>query len=101
MRYYDKACVGKIIGVDPSLRKQRLAQQRIDRARLDVELVGLSAETLPFAEASFDSILMTYTLCSIPDPVATLTEMRRVLAPGAKLIFCEHGRAPDDSVRRW
>ena len=101
MRYYDKLCVGKIIGVDPSLRKQRLAQQRIDRARLDVELVGLSAETLPFAEASFDSILMTYTLCSIPDPVATLAEMRRVLAPGAKLIFCEHGRAPDDSVRRW
>ena len=78
-----------------------LALKRIKRAGLNVELVGLSAETIPFADASFDSVVITYTLCSIPDPVAALKEMRRVLAPGGMLIFCEHGRAPDESVRRW
>src|SRR5665811_2339080 len=71
------------------------------RAGLEVELIGLSAEEIPFADASFDSVLVTYTLCSIGDPVAALREMRRVLAPNGRLIFCEHGRAPDANVRRW
>lgn len=101
MPHYDKARVHKIVGVDPALRMHGLAKKRIARAGLDVELVGLSAEMLPLADASFDSILMTYTLCSIADPGAALREMRRVLRPGGQLIFCEHGRAPDASVRRW
>ncbi len=101
MQYYDKSRVGKIIGLDPAIQLHRLALKRIDRAGLEVELVGLSAESIPFADASFDSVMITYTLCSIRDPVAALKEMRRVLAPGGKLIFCEHGRAPDESVRRW
>lgn len=101
MAHYDKARVNKIVGVDPALRMHRLAKKRIARAGLDVELVGLAAEQLPLDDASFDSVLCTYTLCTIPDPVAALKEMRRVLKPGARLIFCEHGRAPDDSVRKW
>lgn len=101
MPHYDKSRVSAIVGVDPALRMHALARRRIARAGLRVELVGLSAETLPLADASFDSILMTYTLCSIADPAAALGEMRRVLAPGGQLIFCEHGRAPDASVRHW
>ncbi|HXG28846.1 MAG TPA: class I SAM-dependent methyltransferase [Nevskiales bacterium] len=99
--HYDKTRVHGIVGVDPALRMHRLAQKRIARAGLNVELIGLEAEKLPIADRSFDSIVCTYTLCTIPDPVAALKEMRRVLKPGGKLIFCEHGRAPEESVRRW
>lgn len=99
--HYDKSRVGKITGLDPALRMQPLARRRIARAGLNVELLGLSAECIPADDASFDCVLVTYTLCTIPDPAAALKEMRRVLAPGGRLIFCEHGRAPDESVRRW
>lgn len=99
--YYDKSRVSAIVGVDPALDMHRLARKRMQRAGLSVELVGLSAERIPFEDASFDTVLVTYSLCSIPDPVAALKEMRRMLKPGAKLVFCEHGAAPDASVRRW
>lgn len=101
MPHYVKANVGKIVGLDPAMQMHRLARKRIKLAGLDVELMGISAEKIPRADASFDSVVLTYTLCSIVDPVAALQEMRRVLAPGGRLIFCEHGRAPDESVRRW
>jgi len=64
-------------------------------------LMGLSAEQLPTPDASFDTLVCTYTLCTIPDAAQALREMRRVLVPGGKLLFCEHGRAPDENVRRW
>jgi len=99
--YYDKTKIGHIVGLDPALEMHKLARKRMREAGLEIELVGLSAERIPFDDASFDCVLMTYTLCSIPDPVAALKEMARVLKPGAPLIFCEHGRAPDASVRRW
>jgi ubiquinone/menaquinone biosynthesis C-methylase UbiE len=101
MPHYDKSKVEKIIGLDPALNMHRLARKRIVRAGLPVELVGLSAEKIPLDDASIDTVVVTYTLCTIPDPVAALKEMRRVLASGGKLLFCEHGRAPDESVRRW
>lgn len=101
MRHYDRSRVAKIVGLDPAMPMHRLARKRIARAGLDVELVGLSAEKIPFDDASFDSVLLTYTLCSIRDPVAALREMRRVLTPAGRLAFCEHGRAPDAAVRRW
>ncbi len=101
MRHYDKSRVQKIVGLDPALQMHRLAKKRIARAGLDVELIGLSAETIPQDDASFDTVVCTYTLCTIPDPNAALQEMRRVLKPGGKLLFCEHGRAPDENVRRW
>ena len=101
LRHYDKSRVQSITGLDPALDMHRLAKKRMRKAGLAVELIGLAAEQIPFDAASFDSVVCTYTLCSIPDPVAALKEMRRVLKPGAPLIFCEHGRAPDESVRRW
>ena len=101
MPYYDKSRVAAIVGLDPSPGMRRRAEQRIAEAGLAVEFVGLSAEKIPLPDAAFDSVLITYTLCSIPDPVAALEEMRRVLKPDGRLIYCEHGRAPDESVRRW
>lgn len=101
MPFYDAARVRSIIGVEPSLRMHRLAMRRIRRAGIEVELVGLSAERLPVADASFDTVVSTYTLCTIPDPLTALKELRRVLAPGGKLLFSEHGRAPDVNVSAW
>jgi ubiquinone/menaquinone biosynthesis C-methylase UbiE len=101
LAYYDKTKVRTIVGLDPALEMHRLARKRMKKAGLQVELSGLSAERVPFQSGAFDTVVVTYTLCSIPDPVAALGEMRRMLAPNGKLIFCEHGLAPDASVRRW
>ncbi len=101
MPFYDRAKVRYIIGVDPALQMHRLAAKRIGRAGLDVELVGVTGETIPLEDASIDTVVTTYTLCTIPDPLVALREMHRVLAPGGRLLFCEHGRAPDENVRRW
>jgi ubiquinone/menaquinone biosynthesis C-methylase UbiE len=101
LEHYDPSRVQKLVGLDPSPEMHRLARKRMARAGLDVELVTLSAEQIPFEAGSFDTVLVTYSLCTIPDPVAALREMRRVLKPDGRLIFCEHGKAPDESVRRW
>ena len=99
--FYDRARVRSIVGVDPALRMHRLALRRIRESGLSVELIGLSAETLVAEDASFDTVVSTYTLCTIPDPLSALREMRRVLVPGGKLLFSEHGRAPDANVLKW
>lgn len=99
--HYERSRVEKIVGLDPALRMHRLAGRRIARAGLSVELVGLSAERIPFDDGRFDTVLLTYTLCSIPDPVSALREMRRVLKPEGRLLFSEHGHAPDAGVARW
>ncbi|CAG0941376.1 MAG: Ubiquinone/menaquinone biosynthesis C-methyltransferase UbiE [Rhodocyclaceae bacterium] len=99
--FYDTSRVSGIVGVEPSLRMHRLALSRSRAAQLPVEIVGIGAERLPLADHAFDTVVSTYTLCTIPDPVAALREVRRVLAPGGRLLFSEHGRAPDERVRKW
>lgn len=99
--YYDRSQVSQVVGVDPALRMHHLAEKRIRLAGLPVELIGLSAEKLPVPDASFDTVVCTYTLCTIPDPAAALAEMKRVLTPGGRLLFSEHGLAPDADVARW
>jgi len=99
--FYDRARVNAIVGVDPALHLHRLALKRSHQAGIAVELVGISAERLPIADASFDTVVSTFTLCTIADPVAALKEVRRALVPGGKLLFCEHGRAPDENVLKW
>lgn len=99
--FYDPQRVTRLVGVDPALQMHRLAQKRSQKAGIPIALMGLSAEQLPTADASFDTVVCTYTLCSIPDPLQALREMRRVLVAGGQLLFCEHGRAPDANVRRW
>ena len=99
--FYDRSKLTQLVGVDPALQMHRLAQRRSQKAGIDVELVGLSAERLPLPDDSFDTVVCTYTLCSIPDPAAALHEVRRVLKPGGQFLFCEHGRAPDASLAQW
>lgn len=101
IRHYDKQRVTHITGLDPALQMHPLALERIAKVGLSVDLVGLSAEKIPLPDASFDTVLITYTLCTIPDAHSALQEMLRVLKPGGKLLFCEHGHAPDASVARW
>ena len=93
--------VTKVIGVDPSHTSARLARTRIAAAPFPVELIGLTAETIPVADASVDAIVSTFTLCTIPDVAAALLEMRRALRPGGRFHFVEHGHAEDPGVVRW
>jgi ubiquinone/menaquinone biosynthesis C-methylase UbiE len=79
----------------------RLARRRIARAPFPVELVPLAGEQLDAADGSFDSVVCTFTLCTIGDPLAALGQMRRVLAPGGCLFFVEHGRSDEPRVQRW
>jgi ubiquinone/menaquinone biosynthesis C-methylase UbiE len=99
--FYDRARVTSLVGIEPGLAMHRLALRRGRLAGIDVELVGVSAERIPVANASFDTVVSTYALCSIPDPVAALRELKRALVPGGTLLFSEHGRAPDARVLKW
>lgn len=93
--------VRRLHAVDPSVGGARLATTRISESPVPVELAGLDGQDLPFPDASMDAALSTWTLCSIPDAGRALREVRRVLRPGGRLHFVEHGRAPDEGVRRW
>ena len=99
--FYDRAKLGSLCGLDPAAQMHRLARKRAAQAGLAVELLDLPAEKIPVADASFDTVVTTFTLCTIPDAAQALSEMRRVLKPDGRLLFCEHGLAPDEGVRRW
>ena len=101
LEHYDKAKLAALHGLDPAESMSKLARTRMAKAGLDVELITLSAEEIPVDDASYDTVVCTFTLCTIPDPIKALGEMRRVLKPGGELLFSEHGLAPDDSVARW
>ena len=95
------SAVHRVYAIDPSMGLLHMARNRIAEARLPVSLIRTSAEQLPFADAIFDTIIMTWTLCSIRNPVGALIEMRRILKPGGKLLFVEHGLSPEPRVGRW
>jgi SAM-dependent methyltransferase len=99
--FYDAARVDRLIGLDPSEESWALAGERAAHLDFDVEFIGLPGEEIPLETASVDTVLVTYALCTIPDPVSALQGMARVLRPGGELIFCEHGKAPDAGVRKW
>lgn len=101
LAHYDPQVVTAFYGLDPAVQMHRLARRRASEAGLDVTLVELPAERINLPDASFDTVVTTFTLCSIPEPLAALREMRRVLKPDGRLLYCEHGRAPDASVRAW
>ena len=99
--YYDREKVRRIFGLEPSLGMRRKAEPLVARSGLDVEFIDLPGEEIPLESNSVDTVLVTYSLCTIEDAVTALEGMRRVLKPGGRLLYCEHGRAPDPGVRRW
>ncbi|QTN47107.1 class I SAM-dependent methyltransferase [Ectopseudomonas mendocina] len=101
LSFYDPQRVEVVVGVDPSAEMHALARERAARCQVPVEMIALELGQIQAAEASFDDIVCTFTLCTIPDAIAALREMRRVLKPGGRLLFCEHGLAPDLPVVRW
>lgn len=101
LEHYDPARVSSIYGVDPAAEMQALARKRAAGIGIPVQTVPLVVEQIGAEDASFDSVVCTFTLCTIPDGISALREMRRVLKPGGELLFCEHGLAPDAGVRDW
>ncbi len=98
---YDPIKVEFVWGLDPSAQLRAMAKRRASKVQFKVEFIGLSGEEIPLDSNSADTVLVTYTLCTIPDVLLALDGMRRVLRRGGELIFCEHGLAPDEDVRRW
>ena len=99
--YYDRARVRRIWGLEPSDGMRRLASDAIRRVPLEVELIDLPGEDIPLEDNSVDTVLVTYTLCTIPEAERALEGIRRVLKPEGELLYCEHGKAPDPGVLKW
>jgi ubiquinone/menaquinone biosynthesis C-methylase UbiE len=94
--------VRRVYGVEPSAELQKMARKRMASQAAKVEFLSQSAEDdLPLSDMNIDTVVMTWTLCSIPDPLKALRQMKRVLKPNGYLIFIEHGRAPDARVAAW
>ncbi len=99
--YYDPEKVERVIGLDPAEEMLSYARRKSATLPFTVEYLALEGERIPLDRHSVDTVLVTYTLCTIADAIGALEGMRAVLKPGGRLIFCEHGRAPDEAVRRW
>ena len=99
--FYDPARVTRVLGLDPSVELWRLGAARRDAAPVPVDFLQAPAEAVPLPAASVDTVVVTYTLCTLPDVAGALAEARRVLRENGELLFCEHGAAPDPGVRRW
>ncbi len=93
--------VSHLFALEPSAQLTKMARRKIKRLRLPVEFLANSAEAIPLPDHSVDTVVTTWTLCTIPDPVKALQEVRRVLKPDGLLIFVEHGRAPEPKVVAW
>lgn len=100
LAHYRRERVAMLTGIDPGALRRR-TEKRARKARIPLELLPLSAEAIPAEAESFDTVISTFTLCSIPQIDRALAEMRRVLKPGGRFLYLEHGAAPDPGVRRW
>jgi ubiquinone/menaquinone biosynthesis C-methylase UbiE len=100
-KYYNTQTIEHLFALDPSNEMWSLARKQLTSNQINVEFIKGYAEEIPLSDQSIDSIVITFTLCTIRDVDSALSEMRRVLKPTGKLIFCEHGTAPDAPVRRW
>ena len=93
--------VERVYAIDPAELGQKLAADRIAASSVDVQFIGLDGQSIPLEDDSCDAGLSTFTLCTIPDAGQALSELRRVIKPGGKLHFLEHGHAPTDGVATW
>jgi SAM-dependent methyltransferase len=101
LAFYDPGKVASVTGVDPAPQLRAAAEAAPRDPRLSVTVEDGTAEALPFEDKSFDTVVCTFTLCSVHTPAAALAEARRVLRPSGALLFCEHGLAPDAGVAKW
>lgn len=101
LAFYDPDKVESVTGVDPAPELRAIAQAAPRDARLAVNVENGTAEALPFEDASFDCVVCTFTLCSVQTPARALAEARRVLKPGGRFLYCEHGLAPEPDVQKW
>jgi ubiquinone/menaquinone biosynthesis C-methylase UbiE len=99
--FYDAQRVTKLWGLEPSAEMRALAKPAVERVPFEFEFLDLPGDEIPLEDQSVDSVVVTYALCTIPDTQTALRGMARVLRPGGRLIFCEHGAAPDPRVRKW
>ncbi len=101
IQHYDPSKVEKLWGLEPSHGMRKRAADRIEAAPFELEWLDLPGEEIPLDDHSMDTVVLTYTLCTIPGWAAALAQMKRVLKPGGRLLFSEHGLAPDEAVQRW
>jgi SAM-dependent methyltransferase len=99
--HYDPARVTNVYALEPNPGMLRRAEEQQRQAEVKIEFLDLPGERIPLADASVDTVVSTFTLCTIPGVVEAIQGVRRVLKPGGKLIFFEHGLAPDPAVQRW
>ncbi|PHN03231.1 class I SAM-dependent methyltransferase [Flavilitoribacter nigricans] len=99
--FYDAKKVQSVVGIDPSEATWRQHDIDLHSLPFAFEFIAAPAESIPVEDGIFDTIVTTYTLCTIPDYEQAFAEFRRVLKPGGQLLFCEHGRAPDTGVAKW
>ena len=99
--YYNRNNVRSLSGVDPSAELLARAKLALESKGMTANFIPGIAEALPFTNNSFDCVVTTFTLCSVQDPHAALSEAKRVLKPGGRLLFVEHGRAPDTDAATW
>ena len=99
--FYDKAKIDEIWGLDPSEQLSEMAKQVADEESMEVKFISSGAEDIPLPDNYFDCVLVTYTMCTIPEVQRANQEIRRVLKDDGKMIFCEHGEAPDQNIRKW
>lgn len=99
--HYKAENVTSVTGVDPDDHIWQRSQSRRTAASFPVHRIGLSGEDIPMETDSADTVVVTYTLCTIPDPVAALKEMRRILKPAGEILFTEHGLAPNQAISKW
>ena len=101
MQFYNVARINSFAGLDPSPALLNASRAAAQAKGMTADIRAGIGEAMPFGDASFDNILVTFTLCSVNDQQQVLREMRRVLRPGGKVLFLEHGSAPDENVRKW
>lgn len=99
--HYDPTRINKIYGLEPNPGMLRRAEEQRRRTQLNIKFLDAPGERIPLADASVDTVVSTFTLCTIPGVVQALQGMRRVLRPGGRLVFFEHGLSPDSPVQKW
>jgi len=101
LSYYDIHRVEFLWGLEPAQSMRKLARKNIEKSSVELKWIEATAEQIPLEDSSVDSVVSTYTLCTVTDLQSALSQIRRVLKPNGQLLFCEHGASPDSAVRVW